>query len=60
MDGTLSYTPTERKALVGAKVITVRSLTPVFKTSEDRESASQKVQDGLYRVFHKYMIGSAG
>lgn len=59
MESTMSYVPTERKALVGAKEITVRSLTPVFKTSEERKMAGQKVQDGLYRVFHKYMAGDA-
>lgn len=54
-----SYIPAERKAIVGTKEITVRNLIPVFKSQEEREMAKQKVQDGLYRVFHKYMTGNA-
>ena len=55
MESTMSYVPTERKAIVGTREITVRNLIPAFKSQEEREMAGQKVQDGLYRVFHKYM-----
>lgn len=59
MDDIVNYIPTERKTLVGAKEITVRSLVPVFQDPEEYEQATQKVQDGLFRVFHKYMDGDA-
>ena len=59
MDNTVSYIPAERKAIVGAKEITVRSLVPVFQDPEEYEQATQKVQDGLFKVFHKYMDGDA-
>ena len=59
MDDVIGYTPTERKAFVGAKEITVRSLVPVFQDSEEYEHATQKVQNGLYQVFHKYIGGDA-
>lgn len=55
MDGTTGYAPTEHKAIVGAREITVRNLIPVFNSQEEREMAGQKVQDGLYRVFCKYV-----
>lgn len=55
MDDAVRYIPEERKALVGAKEITVRSLVPVFQNSEKYEQATQKVQDGLFRIFCKYM-----
>lgn len=55
MGNTTDYVPTERKAIVGAKEITVRNLIPVFTSQEERELMGKKVQDGLYRVFHKYM-----
>lgn len=55
MGNTTDYIPTERKAIVGAREITVRNLIPVFRNQEEREMAGQKVQDGLYRVFQKYM-----
>ena len=59
MGNTTDYVPTERKAIIGAREITVRNLIPVFKSREEREMAGQKVQDGLYRVFHKYMTENA-
>ena len=59
MDSTPGYVPTERKAIVGTREITVRNLIPVFKSQEEREMAGQKVRDGLYRVFRKYMTENA-
>ena len=55
MDDIIEYIPTERKAIVGTKEVTVRNLRPVFKDTEEREHATQRVQDGLYRVFRKYV-----
>lgn len=59
MDNTTDYVPTERKAMVGTREITVRNLIPVFGSQEERKLAGQKIQDGLYRVFHKYMTENA-
>ncbi len=58
MDDITSYAPMERKAIVGEREITVRNLIPVFNSQEERELMGKKVQDGLYRVFHKYMSKS--
>ena len=55
MDDITTYAPTERKALVGAKEFTVRSLVPVFQDPEEYEHATKKVQNGLYKIFHKYV-----
>lgn len=59
MDDITSYAPMERKAIVGEREITVRNLIPVFGSQEERKLAGQKIQDGLYRVFHKYMTENA-
>lgn len=58
MDDTTNYAPVEHKAIVGEREITVRNLIPVFNSQEEREQMGRKVQDGLYRVFHKYMTES--
>lgn len=55
MDDATSYVSTERKVRVAGKTITVRNLRPVFKDTEERDHATQKVQAGLYRVFYKYV-----
>ena len=60
MDNTVNYVPTERRAFLAGKKITVRHLTPVFTDTEEREHATQKVQAGLYRVFYKYVGKDAG
>ena len=39
MDDAVKYVPSERSVLVGKKKITVRSLRPVFKSTEEREHA---------------------
>lgn len=59
MSKTTDYTSLERKKMVGTKEITVRSWIPVFKSQEEREMAGQKIQDGLYQVFCKYMTEQA-
>ena len=60
MEDATRYVSTERKALVAGKTITVRNLRPIFKDTEERDYATQKVQAGLYRVFHKYVDMDAG
>ena len=60
MGDATSYVSTERKVRVAGKTITVRNLRPMFKDTEEREHATQKVQAGLYRVFYKYVGKDAG
>lgn len=60
MSSTTDYTSLDRKKMVGTREITVRNWIPVFKSQEEREIAGQKIQDGLYKVFQKYMVEQAG
>ncbi len=51
----IAYQPTVHKGLVGEKEITVRHLIPIFENKEEREKQEKSVENGLYKIFAKYV-----
>lgn len=49
-----TYEPTIHTAFVGGKEITVRSLIPIFASSEDKNKKKKDIESGLYKIFSKY------
>ena len=50
-----TYDSTVHKAIVGNKEITVRSLIPVFASTEDKNRKKKDIESGLYKIFKKYV-----
>lgn len=51
----VDYKPSIHKAMIGEKAFTVRNLTPVFATDDQRKDTKSKIENNLYGIFHKYM-----
>lgn len=51
----LEYHTDKQLQMVGDKQVTVISKTPVFGSDADRKCVITGVENGLYRIFSKYM-----
>lgn len=49
------YSEKIRKAAIGDRLVTVRSLNPVFTDDFERMAQKKKIESGLYNIFVKYI-----
>lgn len=50
-----TYAPSMHKAYIGDREITVRSMKPVFANDEDKKRRKSDIENGLYKIFEKYI-----